>query len=170
MGDFKNINIFLKWLIIILLLAIFIFLIIYQNNFNLNVEKKNPNLIYQIEPSIKYVKIAGKNIKVDLATSKEAQAQGLSGRISLKEDEGMLFIFDNEDKYPFWMKGMNFPIDIIWIDNTLKVIYIKRNALPESYPDTFTPSLPAKYVLELNSLFSEKNNLKVGDMVEFLSL
>jgi uncharacterized membrane protein (UPF0127 family) len=67
------------------------------------------------------------------------------------------------------MKNMNFPIDIIWIGEDLRVVYIKKDAKPESYPEAFTPNQDAKYVLEVFSSFSEKNNLKVGDRVEFLS-
>src|SRR3989344_8031069 len=55
---------------------------------------------------IKIVKIAGENIKVDLAQTPDARAQGLSGRSMLKNDGGMLFVFDHSDKYSFWMKDM----------------------------------------------------------------
>ena len=74
---------------------------------------------------IKYVKIAGQSVKVDLALTAAEQMQGLSGRTELKENEGMLFIFPQSGNYPFWMKDMNFPIDMIWLGEDLKVIYIK---------------------------------------------
>jgi uncharacterized membrane protein (UPF0127 family) len=125
------------------------------NNFNLN--------------EIQYLKIAGKVLKVDLALTQKDQEQGLSGRKELNEEEGMLFVFNHTGQYPFWMKDMNFAIDIIWLGEDLRVVYIKKNALPESYPETFLPDQNAKYVLEVLSQFSEKNNLKVGDKVEFLS-
>ncbi|MFA6585752.1 MAG: DUF192 domain-containing protein [Candidatus Paceibacterota bacterium] len=118
---------------------------------------------------VQYVKIAGKTFKVDLALTQEEQQRGLSGRKELKEDESMLFIFDHSDKYSFWMKDMNFPIDIVWVSGDFRVVYIKKDAKPESYPDTFTPTENARYVLEIKALFSEKNNLKVGDEVKFLS-
>lgn len=114
-----------------------------------------------------YVKIAGQNIKVDLALTKEMQIQGLSGRKQLKEDEGMLFVFDKPDKYYFWMKDMNFPIDMIWISEDMKVVYIKKNAQPERYLETYGPDTNTKYVLEVVAGFSDKNNLKEGDSVLF---
>lgn len=117
--------------------------------------------------NIKYVKIAGQNIKVILAETTLEQNRGLSGREKLNENEGMLFVFNHEGNYPFWMKDMNFPIDIIWLDENLKVVYIKKNALPQSYPESFSPGTNAKYVLEVNAGFSEKNNLKEGDTAEF---
>lgn len=118
--------------------------------------------------NIKYINIAGQNIKVDLAENDRTRERGLSGRQSLGKNEGMLFVFDRPDKHRFWMKDMNFPIDMIWIDENMKVVYIKKDSRPESYPETYGPDEPAKYVLEVLSGFSEKNNLKVGDEVEFI--
>ena len=62
---------------------------------------------------------------------------------------------------------MNFPIDIIWIGEDMKVVYIKKNAQPISYPESYSPTIDAKYVLEVVANFSDKNNLKEGDSVEF---
>ena len=118
--------------------------------------------------NVQSVKIAGQIMKVDLALTPEIQAKGLSGRATLPEDQGMLFIFENPGRYPFWMKDMNFPIDMIWLDENLNVVYIKKNALPESYPECFGTDKNAKYVLEVISGFSEKNNLKEGDQAKFL--
>jgi hypothetical protein len=118
--------------------------------------------------NIRYVKIAGQTIKVDLALTPETQAQGLSGRKTLKEDEGMLFIFAQPGRYSFWMKDMNFPIDIIWLNENLQVVFIEKNLLPASYPQTFTPLGTSKYVLEVQAGFAEKNNLEDGDSAQFL--
>ncbi|MEI7709146.1 MAG: DUF192 domain-containing protein [bacterium] len=118
---------------------------------------------------IKYVNIAGQNIKVDLALTPAEQEQGLSGRKGLKENEGMLFVFQKVGNYPFWMKDMNFAIDMIWISEDMKVVYIKKDATPASYPTTFGPNQDAKYVLEVVAGFADKNNLKVGDRVLFSS-
>ena len=117
--------------------------------------------------NIKYIKIAGQDIKVELALTEDARERGLSGRQNLNENEGMLFVFDHPGQYYFWMKDMNFPIDIIWISEDRKVIYIKKDAQPELYPETYGPEPDAKYVLEIASGFSEKNNLKEGDRVSF---
>ena len=157
-GLMETINkIFFNWSVIIVFIFL-CFLLIENNSYkNFTVNK------------IQYVKIAGVTLKVELALTSGTQEKGLSGKNNLEENEGMLFIFNHTDKYPFWMKDMNFPIDIIWIGEDLRVVYIKKNALPESYPETFTPSQNARYVLEVFSSFSEKNNLKEGDKVEFLS-
>ena len=118
------------------------------------------------EKNIKFVKIAGENVRVELALNKETQERGLSGRKKLGENEGMLFVFDHPAQYPFWMKDMNFPIDIIWIDENSKVVYIKKDAQPKSYPAVFSPDRDSKYVLEVVAGFSDKYNIKIGDKVE----
>ncbi len=116
---------------------------------------------------IRQVRIAGEILRVDLALTPEVQTEGLSGRLGLPEGEGMLFVFPSSGQYDFWMQGMTFPIDIIWIDEEKEIIYIKKNALPEDPFQTFGPEEKSKYVLETVAGFSEKYNLQVGDKVEF---
>jgi hypothetical protein len=116
------------------------------------------------------VQIGGQNVKVDLALTALAQEQGLSGRMSLAENQGMLFVFDTPGKYDFWMKDMNFPIDMIWLGEDMHIVYIKKDARPELYPETYGPSASdgnVKYVLEVSDGFADKNNLKVGDIAIF---
>ncbi len=117
--------------------------------------------------SIKYVKVGGQRVRVDLAISAEAQAKGLGGRTGLAEGEGMLFVFDIPAKRQFWMEGMKFSIDMIWITDNMQVVHIDKNVSPESYPARFGPDIYIKYVLEVPAGFSDKNNLEVGDSVVF---
>jgi len=98
---------------------------------------------------------------------KERQA-GLSDFPSLALNEGMLFIFDKSDRYVFWMKNMEFAIDIIWIDEQKKIVDIAVNVSPE--PNKNEKELTksnAKYVLEINAGLSSLNNLQVGDQASF---
>jgi len=118
--------------------------------------------------NIKSVQIREQTIKVELALNEEAQERGLSDRKELKENEGMLFVFSEEGKHDFWMKDMNFPIDMVWMDESKIIIYIEDNTKPESYPDSYGPAALSRYVLEVNAGVSEKNNWKVGDEVKFL--
>jgi uncharacterized membrane protein (UPF0127 family) len=127
--------------------------------------------IAQIPENIKYVEIGGQKIKVDLALTEAQQAQGLSGRLNLLPDTGMFFVFSAPGKPLFWMKDMNFPIDMIWITPDMKVDYIKKDALPELYPETYGPSVNdgvAEYVLETTAGFSDNANLQIGESVEFI--
>ncbi len=97
------------------------------------------------------------------ADTHQKRIQGLSGRKSLSEDQGMLFVFPSPALHSFVMRGMNFPIDIIWFDENFHVIDVKENALPESYPSqSFTPNAPAVYVLEVRAGFFHDHNLALG--------
>jgi len=105
-------------------------------------------------------------LKVDVVNTPELREQGLSGRTKLLPDEGMLFVFDRPEAYSFWMKKMNFPIDIIWIGDDSRIVDITHSASEDSFPQSFTPQAPARYVLEVNAGFSQEHGIKIGDIVE----
>ena len=109
-------------------------------------------------------------INVELADTAEKKSQGLSGRNSLLQNQGMLFVYDKPAFYSFWMKDMQFPIDIIWIDENYRVTDIAKSVPPDSFPQTFQPQNLAQYVLEVNAGFSDKNDIRVGDMMAGLEL
>jgi len=112
--------------------------------------------------SYKKIIIGDRVIKVESAESVMEKQKGLSGRNFMRTNNGMLFIFSQSDYYPFWMKDMKFPIDIIWIDEKLKIIGFEKNINPNSFPKKFIPQLPAKYVLEVNGGWSDENEIKEG--------
>jgi uncharacterized membrane protein (UPF0127 family) len=114
-----------------------------------------------------FMKINGKIVSLIVADTIEERELGLGGRVSLGENEAMIFVFDIPAQYEFWMKDMKFPIDIIWLDEKFKVVHIESNVTPETYPDeVFVPEENSLYVIETAALFAEKNNLKIGDTVE----
>ena len=103
----------------------------------------------------------------EIADTDALRETGLSGKISLAYGRGMLFVFEQPGFYQFWMKDMNFPIDIIWIGDDKRVVSVTPNATPESYPETFMPAAPVRYVLEVPAGFSEKNNVRPGEQTSF---
>ena len=107
-------------------------------------------------------------ISAELASSPTEQAQGLSGRISLNPNAGMLFVFPDDRQPLFWMKDMNFPLDIVWIKDN-KIIKIDKNLPPEGKrpAKTYTSGTPVNYVLEFNAGFCDQNNIKVGDEIKY---
>lgn len=114
------------------------------------------------------ITIGGKTLSVEVARSSLERMHGLSGRDALGSD-GMLFIFDKESRYGFWMKDMKFAIDMIWIDKG-KVTGFSENAVPE--PDkqiwnlkVYYPPDVADSVLEVSAGFVSQNNIKAGDEV-----
>ncbi len=112
--------------------------------------------------------LGGKVFRMDIADSYAVQERGLSGHKPLLDDQGMIFIFPRSDIYYFWMKGMLYPLDIIWVDQNFKIIHIEKSLSSDTYPKTFGPSSPSLYVLEISAGESLKLGLKIGDSVEFV--
>ncbi|MBN2120562.1 MAG: DUF192 domain-containing protein [Candidatus Omnitrophica bacterium] len=106
---------------------------------------------------------------VELAVEPAERARGLMFRESLDYNKGMLFVFEDEREYPFWMKNTLIPLDIIWIDADKEVVFIKNNAEPcksEACPSVY-PGRIAKYVLELSSGVARDIGLKAGNKLIF---
>lgn len=112
--------------------------------------------------------LKGIPIVAELALVPMTQTKGLSNRPSLPPGSGMLFIFDHEDTFSFWMKEMNFPIDMIWFGSDQRIVHIVHSASPESYPNLFTSPSPARFVLEVPAGFAETHAVTLGDFLTFL--
>lgn len=106
-------------------------------------------------------------VDVEIASSPQAHEMGLSGRTGLGAGQGMLFVFDADGNWGIWMKGMNFPIDVVWANSSGRVVTVLSNISPESYPKVFYPTLPARYVLEVPSGFARQNNIYEGVVMTF---
>jgi uncharacterized protein len=119
------------------------------------------------------IKINNSVINVDIADTADKRAKGLGGRDSLAPDAGMLFVFQEEKKYQFWMKGMKFPLDFVFIDQG-KIVDIISNAQPpaanadDAGLPIYQPTVPINMMLEVNSGFISSHNIKVGDTVFLL--
>lgn len=113
-----------------------------------------------------------KNQKFTLmvARSEHDKSVGLSGRQSLSPNTGMLFVFDKPGIYSFWMKGMKFPIDMIFLNkNKINTIY-KNIPPPAANENTanlkvYSPKGNINYVLELPAGTADKYSLKLGDTI-----
>lgn len=124
----------------------------------------------------KLVTVDSTKIKIEVAKTETERQIGLSTHNSLASGNGMLFVFDSQNVKPvFWMKGMKFSIDIIWINDN-KVILINEN-LPTITPGTidsqiprFGPNTPVDYVLEVPAGFAKETKIKVGSRVEIPTL
>ncbi len=97
----------------------------------------------------------------------QTRAAGLSVFENLDPDQGMLFVFDEPGIYSFWMKDMKFPIDIFWLNENKEVVFIKENAHPDDYPESYTPDQKALYVLETVAGFAEEHNVSLGMTLDF---
>ena len=121
----------------------------------------------QPTPTTASLFVGNTKISIEIAKTSAEIIKGLSGRLALAENSGLFFIFPYADKHGIWMKEMNFPIDIIWLDENLKIVTIKENATPDSYPEVFTSTAPALYVLEIPTGFVQKNKISVGMIGHF---
>ena len=104
------------------------------------------------------------------ADTPEKQRVGLGVRESMEEGEAMLFPFATESRHPFWMNGMKFPIDIIWLDADKRVVHIEHNLQPcPNIVDcpNYAPDEDALYVLETVAGFSERHGVVEGTQAEF---
>jgi hypothetical protein len=110
-----------------------------------------------------YVKINDLRLKIQIADNLKKKFLGLSGQKKMPEQEGMLFVFNQPGSHSFWMRGMKFPLDIIWINKDLEIIEIKKDIQPDSFPQIYKSIDPAKYVLEINAGLSDQYNIKEGD-------
>ena len=132
---------------------------------------KVPNLNLINNPKNSAVIINDQKIKVEIADSNDKRKKGLGGRVNLASDSGMLFIFPKPDFYNFWMKGMKFPIDFIWINSGI-IVDITKNAFPPNAGEAddqlkiYTSSQPVTSVLEVNAGFVDSHNIKIGDKIE----
>jgi len=92
------------------------------------------------------------SIDIEIAKTQNERLQGLSGKSGLDENQGLLFEFDETSQQNcFWMKDMLFSIDMIWLDENKSVINVIPNVAPETFPESFCPTKPAKYGFEISS-------------------
>ncbi|MDP3962715.1 MAG: DUF192 domain-containing protein [bacterium] len=114
------------------------------------------------------IKLEDREVSLIIADTDLERVRGLGGRRSLPENTAMLFVFDTLGPHGIWMKGMEFPIDILWIDGEKKITHIEKNISPDTYPKVFSAEEESLYILEANAGFSDKNNLMPGDKLNFL--
>jgi len=106
---------------------------------------------------------------VEIAMSQRERTEGLMFRKSLEQDKGMLFVFDKDGEYSFWMKNTLIPLDIIWMNGNKEAVFISRNSQPCNTGDCLSirPGVEARYVLELNAGTADNIGLLLGEKAVF---
>jgi uncharacterized protein len=146
-------------ILIILILVCSIFLYFFQTG------GRSETLISSSNSKIVF--LGNKRFDLETATTPSEQEQGLSGRELLCSDCAMLFVFNKKDVYHFWMKGMEFDLDMLWIDDT-KIVQIDKNVTHlTGAAETRESKIAIDKVLEINAGESDKLGLKVGDKAVF---
>jgi len=119
------------------------------------------------------VVVNGFHVIADIALTGEQKTKGLDVKNNLTENQGMLFVFQQPYRYGFWMTGMKFPIDIIWLDSNGVVTHIEHslNPCPPASSNLacplYFPEKESLYVLETVAGFSMKHNVRLGSHVSF---
>lgn len=114
-----------------------------------------------------YIRTPKMLVRAEVADEESERIIGLSGRNGLSAGRAILFIFDKSDTHGIWMKGMKFPIDIVWLDSNKKVIEIKFNVQPSSYPKVFGSKDKSLFVIELSGGQALKLGIKVGQILSW---
>ena len=105
-------------------------------------------------------------IDIEIADNSYERQTGLMYRESMEDDQGMLFIYDNEAPRAFYMKNTYIPLDIIYFASDSTAVSFQKNAQPQD--ETSLPSgEPAQFVLELNAGLADDWNVEVGDKIDF---
>ncbi len=121
---------------------------------------------YVRHPLTSTVTIKGIRYAVEVAATPEEKELGLGGRDSLKPLQGMIFPYDHSERFSYWMKGMKFPIDIVWIRD-YRIVDISKN-VPVSTDGTlpvYASREPVNLVLEIAAGESDRNGFQIGDIV-----
>jgi hypothetical protein len=120
----------------------------------------------------KFVKVFfpdGRSVRAELAVTEAERARGLMFRTSVPPGEGMLFVFETDGVYSFWMKSTLIALDMIWLDSGKRVVHIERNVPPcrrDPCP-AYGPDRLSRYVLELGAGGADAYGLKTGDVLRF---
>lgn len=102
-----------------------------------------------------------------LADTDAERQKGLSGVTYLPPNRGMLFVFDQDDRWSIWMNDMRINIDIVWLDADKRVVWVAENISPDTFPDKFTPAANARYVVELPAGAVQRAHIAVGGQTTF---
>lgn len=134
-----------------------------------NLYNENKNISLPVNTvNLAEVSIADVKLQVEVARTAKERAQGLSNRNFLPANQGMIFIFDRAGEYTFWMKGMRFPLDFMWIANG-KVVEVTTNVeaptAENSVPITVKPKVPVTSVIEVNAGWVAESGVEVGQEV-----
>lgn len=109
-----------------------------------------------------FVELRGTRFRTEVMGDEQARSKGLSGRTNLDSDASMLFVFDEPGRRCFWMKDMQFSIDILWFDGSRRLIHQEHDVSPDSYPKSYCVD-NAQYVLELSDGTARSLGTQAGD-------
>ena len=130
---------------------------------------KPPEPEFVNEGSLDFISEDGEvlaTIDIEVADTEPDRNQGMMYRRSMADSLGMLFIFPRSEPRAFWMKNTYISLDIIFVDDSLRIVTIQKNALPFS-EKSLPSSQPARYIVEVVGGFCDRQGIKEGDLIKF---
>ena len=114
----------------------------------------------------------GGALQIELAVTEPQRQRGLGFRDTLPADAGMLFDLETAQVAVFWMKGMRFPLDMVWIGDDKKITSVSADVPPQpGVPDAqllrYSSTVPVRYVLELHAGAAVRLGLAAGTQLGF---
>lgn len=109
--------------------------------------------------------VAGHEVEVEIADDEEERRRGLMNRDSLPEDQGMLFVYPEEQTLSFWMAETDIPLDIAYLDERGYIVDIQQ--MDPHSEELHESRRPAMYALEMNRGWFEAHGVGEGDRVRF---
>lgn len=119
-------------------------------------------------PELVPLAIGPVTVEASVADSIAERIKGLSDTPMLPAGVVKLFMFGAEGEHSIWMKDMKYPIDIMWVEKSGKIVHLEKDVSPNSYPKSFASPVPAWYVIEANAGFVASSSIKVGDMMTLI--
>ncbi|MCH7770538.1 MAG: DUF192 domain-containing protein [Bacteroidetes bacterium] len=151
--------------VIIIVAAFFIY-----NNFIKNNESDVKYYTFKKEGELTFTDSLGNTkitINLEIADNEYERQLGLMNRISMNENEGMLFTLPIERMQAFWMRNTLISLDMIFVNKNKEIVTIHKNTRilsAQSYPST----APSLYVVEVAGGFTDKYNIVVGDKIYWM--
>ena len=107
------------------------------------------------------IRVGSKSLDALVADSTIKRMIGLMHRDGLGQGQCMLFVFQRAGMHGIWMRNMHFPLDVIWLDEGMRIVGIKERLRPAYGMEfsTYYPDSPARYVIELNAGFVKANSV-----------
>jgi len=115
------------------------------------------------------LKIGGRSLTVEVVSTPEKLSRGLQRRRHLPPDRGMLFVFPNLVRSPFWMKDTLIPLSIAFIDSSGRIVDIDKMN-PDGGKELHYSRAPYRYALEVNQGWFAKNKVSVGGRVDLSAI
>jgi hypothetical protein len=130
-----------------------------------NVSKENESFVFTKHGSASIINTSGtilSDFDIEIADTPEKLKTGLMYRDKLQPNQGMLFIFPEQEIRSFWMKNTYLPLDILFINSDSVIVSISQNTTPFS-ENSINSKAPSQYVLELNAGIVKKYDISLGD-------